>query len=1160
MPLRYMLVAAIALALPGLSAPNIYPDPGFEQNGVAGDAHSGEKAGVLRVAEKTHWGALGGPLEVEPFARYRASVWVKVISGTFLAPHCVDWDSYEWAFDAAVPVRSSGEWVHSETTFISPNSTMNVSPLAYIEAENAEALVDDVVVEKIQEPAEAMAEILGKAQMDGNEQRLAARWLLRQGDVEGAAGIMRRAEGLARADIATVIALALPEGAARRPYVVEAVAYGGPTYHEGMDRFAEMTTGMDAGEKLDIALQAIELNPDLDRAARALSLIVSGTTDTGGPRPIAEMEASLLAQDEAVQKALAMAPAGSAAADELRIAAEATGEAKRQMEERKARLGSCSVTLDGHPVTPESHRIVVPDEPTPQESYAAADLRCHLELLTGKLYALCGETEADGRPGFYVGNTRRAQDSALDLPSLKLEGIHIKTDGPSVLLAGNQRGVLYATYQFLEDYLGCRWFAPDCSTWPREGTLAVPEIDRRYIPPLEYRGGDYPIARPGDFAVRLRLNGANHQMTAEQGSRVGVHSLAHTFAALCPPEKYFAEHPEYFSLVNGERQFGYSQLCLTNPDVLRICTEGVRRWIRQLPDCKVFSVSQNDTWGYCECEKCRAVAEEEGSQSGPVVRFVNAIADAIRDEAPDVAIETLAYQYTRKPPLKAKPRPNVIICLCSIECCFAHTLADCEANRSFADDIRGWNQICDRLWIWDYVINYAHSVCPFPNLQVIRPNIEFFIENGVKGIYEESCYFTRGSELQELRNYLIAKTLWDPSYDTEQAVHEFCAAYYGPAAPHILGYLELAEKTVTADPTTHMMIFSHPSSYLKAEMIPQARELFDRAEAAVGQDATLLHRVQVARLPVIYAEIALSAGGTWSEEEDRLVQVGGADVSALADEFERIAGAAGLTMVREGGPLSSVDAWLDSLQRHERSLDTLGLDNGLLKLTVLPGLGGRIWRLQTNTGRDILKVHGAPGDWEPGSGGYEEYSGADYRSAGWNEAYEVLERDDTSVTLQADLRNGLRLNRTIALEAGRALVKITSTLSNPGGEPKPACLRLHPEFSIGSAEMAKVLLGRADGTWTAHNLANPEDPDREIDAFFTGQKTPQGVWALVDEAGGIAVVNRIAPEQVDRYLANRSGLQNRATLEVYSPQRDLAAGENITMESSYEVVAASALE
>jgi hypothetical protein len=120
--------------------------------------------------------------------------------------------------------------------------------------------------------------------------------------------------------------------------------------------------------------------------------------------------------------------------------------------------------------------------------------------------------------------------------------------------------------------------------------------------------------------------------------------------------------------------------------------------------------------------------------------------------------------------------------LCSIECCFAHPLESDGLNASFREDLEGWAKICNRLWVWDYVINYAHCIMPFPNLWVLRPNIAFYIRNHVTGIYEEANYFSRGGELAELRTYIIAKTLWDPEYDTEKAIAEFLAGYYGPAA------------------------------------------------------------------------------------------------------------------------------------------------------------------------------------------------------------------------------------------------------------------------------------------------------------------------------------------------------------------------------------------
>ena len=106
------------------------------------------------------------------------------------------------------------------------------------------------------------------------------------------------------------------------------------------------------------------------------------------------------------------------------------------------------------------------------------------------------------------------------------------------------------------------------------------------------------------------------------------------------------------------------------------------------PDAFVYSVSQNDWDNHCECAACQALAETEGSQMAPVLQLVNQVAEAVEQEYPGKAIETLAYQWTRKAPKTMRPRPNVIIRLCSIECCFMHPLATCdsEQNQAFRKD------------------------------------------------------------------------------------------------------------------------------------------------------------------------------------------------------------------------------------------------------------------------------------------------------------------------------------------------------------------------------------------------------------------------------------------------------------------------------------------
>ena len=211
-----------------------------------------------------------------------------------------------------------------------------------------------------------------------------------------------------------------------------------------------------------------------------------------------------------------------------------------------------------------------------------------------------------------------------------------------------------------------------------------------------------------------------------------------------PPEKYFDEHPEYFSLVQGRRRKDQSQLCCTNPDVIRICTEAIREAMRQQPQATVFSVSQNDWDNHCECPNCQELARAEGSQMAPVLQLVNRVAEAVEKEFPDKIVETLAYQWTRRPPKTMRPRPNVVIRLCSIECCFSHPLATCDgkANKAFRADLEAWAKVAPRLWVWDYATDFRHYLLPFPNQRVRGPNVRFYVAHNVKGIFEQDTYDT----------------------------------------------------------------------------------------------------------------------------------------------------------------------------------------------------------------------------------------------------------------------------------------------------------------------------------------------------------------------------------------------------------------------------------
>lgn len=512
--------------------------------------------------------------------------------------------------------------------------------------------------------------------------------------------------------------------------------------------------------------------------------------------------------------------------------------------------------------------VLVDPAATAPERYAANELAATLQQMTGANFLVRTNTEAPER-AILVGPGDAARRVFADVPfdALGDEELVIKTKGTRLLLAGGRpRGTLYAVSRFLQHQCGVRWWTPWASRVPKQPTVRVGDLDLRERPAFEYREAYWYPAFEQDWSWRNRCNGQSSRLPAELGDCIRYKGFVHTFYPLVPPEKQFAEHPEWFSLINGERTTDRAQLCLTNPKLRDFMVERVKQWLRESPDASIISVSQNDWHGACECADCKALDDAEGTHAATMLAFVNYVAEQIEPEFPRVAVDTLAYQYTRKPPKTLKPRPNVIVRLCSIECNFREPL-DHPSNAAFADDIRGWSKRCQRLYIWDYTTDFAHYVQPHPNWFVLGPNLRFFQQHNVRGVFEQGAYQSHGSEMAELRAWVLAQLLWNPHQDDRALINEFLEGYYGPdAAPHLRRYLDLMHAASKGQNLTCYSPTDAP--HLRFKPLAEAEKLWQQAETAAANSPEFLERIRLGHLAVRY--VWLSRWAQLRKEADAL--------------------------------------------------------------------------------------------------------------------------------------------------------------------------------------------------------------------------------------------------------------------------------------------------
>lgn len=471
---------------------------------------------------------------------------------------------------------------------------------------------------------------------------------------------------------------------------------------------------------------------------------------------------------------------------------------------------------------------------TPAEQNAAAELKKYLNKKGV-------DTEStDGFPIVIAMNEELAGDS-FRVTATVGEG----KEECLLIEGGNGRGVLYGVYRFLEEFADVRYFTPELEVC-EEGLVSFPDgvlID--YAPTFELRQTDWyrwmSDAEGFAFSAKSGINlisgwtptwGEEFGGSLSYAPSMFVHTIG-KLAELDTPYPATAPNP-----------------CLSDETVYQTVLKNVLAVLEANPTARILSVSQNDNEKHCACDNCKAIEAEEGSASGPLLRFVNRIANAVAEQYPEVTIDTLAYKYTQKAPKVTKPAPNVCIRLSTITCHFNHPLTSttCKTCQSFCNDIVAWSEICNNIYIWDYTTNYSYYLATFPNLHVLRENMKFFADHNVKGVFEQGNASGPSGEFGELRAYLISKLLMDPYMSkTEYYTHmdEFLAAYYGEGWEYIRKYINTFTQYANAS-TGGMGIYNYPFGVLSKDSLKSLADTFngwwDTAEAMAGNRLEYVQR------------------------------------------------------------------------------------------------------------------------------------------------------------------------------------------------------------------------------------------------------------------------------------------------------------------------------
>ena len=749
--------------------------------------------------------------------------------------------------------------------------------------------------------------------------------------------------------------------------------------------------------------------------------------------------------------------------------------------------------------------LVLPADAIPAEKYAAEELAGFLEQMTGARLPIVKE---DARPSpheILLGptNQRLALLSAA-VPACKEDGFCLKTLGSRLVISGDRpRGTLYAVYEFLER-LGVRFFAPDVTRVPKVPRLAVPALDEVHAPAFRGRGHMLYAVQQSDnaWAVRLRYNSPWWgQWKEERGGHIRYGFGPHSFHWILPPEKYFKEHPDWYSEINGQRTPG-GQLCLTNPQALEEVVRVVLERMRRMPDVHFWDVSQMDNLSYCRCAKCAALAEAEGAQSGPIVHFVNAVAERVEKEFPKNIISTFAYAYGVGPPRTVKARRNVAVRICTggKDCLRPLDAASpLKANRELAEQFAGWARHAENLLVWDYGTNFADYLDIFPDPFVWKANLQFYRAHRVQVVDMQGAYSAPWGELCYLRAYVLGKLLWNPDQDDRALIREYLEGVYGAHAGLVGRFIEACAATaLAAHPDKMMGVFGW--EFNKAGFrYDDLAGWRDRLETALAGEAAPVRRrhLKLLLLPIYQGLVGLG--------QPRLVPApnGLKPDRPVTDDYRRTVDrlfALGrefkIAAYREGaGDFETLEREVrGSLQEQPYYY----LKSDTLSVRLLPGAGALITEVRAPAGSGETRLRA-----------YETYVGAKWHDPGWCEFYRIEESTPTRGRFVAQLSGQMELERTLDL-AGPTLLRISEKLTNRGPEQIRKPLFTNHIFPMaGGRDGEEIFVRQTDGTWQPGRYPQGVYEQMQPFGYAAG-----GGWALINKKTGKGVVVRFEPKDV----------------------------------------------
>jgi len=857
--------------------------------------------------------------------------------------------------------------------------------------------------------------------------------------------------------------------------------------------------------------------------------------------------------------------------------------------------------------------VVLPEKPSHTDRFAAAELTKYFSQLA-KVDVRLGESDG-AKAVITIMAVNDGSEAARQIA--EKAGVAV-TDAFAIRIVGNQitlrggggRGTLYAAYELLET-LGCRWIYPGTDYVPVLPELNLRDRDDIQRPAFVLReiDGDFPSdvdagqmidwlaknrmnrrfnLRPGRVERRYPEVKGIETAWSQRGGELGWQWTAHNLSSMFPVDaQWKASHQHFFALYNGRRVpfgtegrpgYGGGMVCTTEPEVIEWVARWVNDWFSKNPDALAVPVWPSDgAVKWCECPRCAALGGKnfvngpEGSMSRRVVTFVNEVARRVAVTHPGKFVVLPAYTNYVDPVPDLAIESNVIVQ--HVHHGNLGKPVNHPDNAIDAARMQGWAKLApQRMAIWELGLIGDHfatgkQATIFPLLQRYQQTLSWLHDQGFRYYYSQSVAAYHQSN--GLLYWCMGKLMWNPKADLHELVKDYCRVTYGDAGPDVAAFF-LALDASAAASTWHPRSYSDVAAPSPAVFTPgfvaSGKEMLNRAASL--QTLTEIQRARLTQLTddflasatavTMQLETGLDEKQPWRLARGKDAYVMNADgIEIDAKRFDDLV----LTLTDQGRFDQSSQRTFFRARKRTEQITTVESDR--LRLSVLPGVGGRILRLiDKKTGHNFIQEHpngssdtlAHAGDAYFAYGGYEEYVGTGFAGPGWEVPFKSEPLDaaqGTGLTLSAEfeLPDGrVRLTRRLELidrPGEPAALSVRSELTNLESVPRKLSIRSHPLMSVGDdAQTDELYFLTATGVTHSSAKAHHDGPTIQ----------PQGAWATVSSTGGRGMVHQFDPKTAKAYFFCEPGGRYFA-MELFGQPLEVDAGKSVVLEQRFTPIA-----